>query len=293
MRGICLCGGSGTRLYPITMGTSKQMLPVYDKPMCYYPISVLMLAGIREILIITTPEDAPAFKRLLGDGHQFGLSLSYAIQEKPNGIAQALIIGEEFIGDDSVCLVLGDNIFHGANFSEILRNAQMSVARGYAVTFGYPVKDPERYGVAEFAKDGETCLSIEEKPKHPKSEYAVTGLYMYPKGVSKKARKVTPSARGELEITALNALYLKEQNLVVRKLPRGFAWLDTGTFESLSDAASYIKTVETRQGLQVACLEEIAYQKGWITKEDMEHTSDIMSKNDYGKYLKKIIDNGN
>lgn len=269
------------------------MLPVYDKPMCYYPISVLMLAGIREILIITTPEDAPAFKRLLGDGHQFGLSLSYAIQEKPNGIAQALIIGEEFIGDDSVCLVLGDNIFHGANFSEILRNAQMSVARGYAVTFGYPVKDPERYGVAEFAKDGETCLSIEEKPKHPKSEYAVTGLYMYPKGVSKKARKVTPSARGELEITALNALYLKEQNLVVRKLPRGFAWLDTGTFESLSDAASYIKTVETRQGLQVACLEEIAYQKGWITKEDMEHTSDIMSKNDYGKYLKKIIDNGN
>lgn len=293
MRGICLCGGSGTRLYPITMGTSKQMLPVYDKPMCYYPISVLMLAGIREILIITTPEDAPAFKRLLGDGHQFGLSLSYAIQEKPNGIAQALIIGEEFIGDDSVCLVLGDNIFHGANFSEILRNAQMSVARGYAVTFGYPVKDPERYGVAEFAKDGETCLSIEEKPKHPKSEYAVTGLYMYPKGVSKKAREVTPSARGELEITALNALYLKEQNLVVRKLPRGFAWLDTGTFESLSDAASYIKTVETRQGLQVACLEEIAYQKGWITKEDMEHTSDIMSKNDYGKYLKKIIDNGN
>ena len=293
MRGICLCGGSGTRLYPITMGTSKQMLPVYDKPMCYYPISVLMLAGIREILIITTPEDAPAFKRLLGDGHQFGLSLSYAIQEKPNGIAQALIIGEEFIGDDSVCLVLGDNIFHGANFSEILRNAQMSVARGYAVTFGYPVKDPERYGVAEFAKDGETCLSIEEKPKHPKSEYAVTGLYMYPKGVSKKAREVTPSARGELEITALNALYLKEQNLVVRKLPRGFAWLDTGTFESLSDAASYIKTVETRQGLQVACLEEIAYQKGWITKEDMEHTSDIMSKNDYGKYLKKIIYNGN
>ena len=293
MRGICLCGGSGTRLYPITMGTSKQMLPVYDKPMCYYPISVLMLAGIREILIITTPEDAPAFKRLLGDGHQFGLSLSYAIQEKPNGIAQALIIGEEFIGDDSVCLVLGDNIFHGANFSEILRNAQMSVARGYAVTFGYPVKDPERYGVAEFAKDGETCLSIEEKPKHPKSEYAVTGLYMYPKGVSKKAREVTPSARGELEITALNALYLKEQNLVVRKLPRGFAWLDTGTFESLSDAASYIKTVETRQGLQVACLEEIAYQKGWISKEDMEHTSDIMSKNDYGKYLKKIIDNGN
>lgn len=293
MKGICLCGGSGTRLYPITMGTSKQMLPVYDKPMCYYPISVLMLAGIREILIITTPEDAPAFKRLLGDGHQFGLSLSYAIQEKPNGIAQALIIGEEFIGDDSVCLVLGDNIFHGANLSEILRHAQMSVARGYAVTFGYPVKDPERYGVAEFAKDGETCLSIEEKPKHPKSEYAVTGLYMYPKGVSKKAKEVTPSARGELEITALNALYLKEQNLVVRKLPRGFAWLDTGTFESLSDAASYIKTVETRQGLQVACLEEIAYQKGWITKENMEHTSDIMSKNDYGKYLKKIIDNGN
>ena len=293
MKGIVLAGGKGTRLYPITRPCPKPLLPVYDKPMCYYPISVLMLAGIREILIITTPEDAPAFKRLLGDGHQFGLSLSYAIQEKPNGIAQALIIGEEFIGDDSVCLVLGDNIFHGANFSEILRNAQMSVARGYAVTFGYPVKDPERYGVAEFAKDGETCLSIEEKPKHPKSEYAVTGLYMYPKGVSKKAREVTPSARGELEITALNALYLKEQNLVVRKLPRGFAWLDTGTFESLSDAASYIKTVETRQGLQVACLEEIAYQKGWITKEDMEHTSDIMSKNDYGKYLKKIIDNGN
>ena len=209
MKGICLCGGSGTRLYPITMGTSKQLLPIYDKPMCYYPISVLMLAGIREILIITTPEDAPAFKRLLGDGSQFGLSLSYAIQEKPNGIAQALLIGEDFIGNDTVCLVLGDNIFHGANFSDILRCAQMSADRGYAVTFGYPVKDPERYGVAEFDKDGETCLSIEEKPQHPKSEYAVTGLYMYPKGAAKRARQITPSARGDLEITALNALYLK------------------------------------------------------------------------------------
>lgn len=290
MKGICLCGGSGTRLYPITMGTSKQLLPIYDKPMCYYPISVLMLAGIREILIITTPEDAPAFKRLLGDGSQFGLSLSYAIQEKPNGIAQALLIGEDFIGDDTVCLVLGDNIFHGANFSDILRCAQMSADRGYAVTFGYPVKDPERYGVAEFAKDGETCLSIEEKPQHPKSEYAVTGLYMYPKGVARMARQITPSARGELEITALNALYLKEQNLVVRKLPRGFAWLDTGTFESLTDASAYIKTIATRQGLQVACLEEIAYQKGWIDKEQMEHLADAMSKNDYGKYLKKIIE---
>lgn len=290
MKGICLCGGSGTRLYPITMGTSKQLLPIYDKPMCYYPISVLMLAGIREILIITTPEDAPAFKRLLGDGSQFGLSLSYAIQEKPNGIAQALLIGEDFIGDDTVCLVLGDNIFHGANFSDILRCAQMSADRGYAVTFGYPVKDPERYGVAEFDKDGETCLSIEEKPQHPKSEYAVTGLYMYPKGVARMARQITPSARGELEITALNALYLKEQNLVVRKLPRGFAWLDTGTFESLTDASAYIKTIATRQGLQVACLEEIAYQKGWIDKEQMEHLADAMSKNDYGKYLKKIIE---
>lgn len=290
MKGICLCGGSGTRLYPITMGTSKQLLPIYDKPMCYYPISVLMLAGIREILIITTPEDAPAFKRLLGDGSQFGLSLSYAIQEKPNGIAQALLIGEDFIGNDTVCLVLGDNIFHGANFSDILRCAQMSADRGYAVTFGYPVKDPERYGVAEFAKDGETCLSIEEKPQHPKSEYAVTGLYMYPKGVARMARQITPSARGELEITALNALYLKEQNLVVRKLPRGFAWLDTGTFESLTDASAYIKTIATRQGLQVACLEEIAYQKGWIDKEQMEHLADAMSKNDYGKYLKKIIE---
>lgn len=290
MKGICLCGGSGTRLYPITMGTSKQLLPIYDKPMCYYPISVLMLAGIREILIITTPEDAPAFKRLLGDGSQFGLSLSYAIQEKPNGIAQALLIGEDFIGNDTVCLVLGDNIFHGANFSDILRCAQMSADRGYAVTFGYPVKDPERYGVAEFDKDGETCLSIEEKPQHPKSEYAVTGLYMYPKGVARMARQITPSARGELEITALNALYLKEQNLVVRKLPRGFAWLDTGTFESLTDASAYIKTIATRQGLQVACLEEIAYQKGWIDKEQMEHLADAMSKNDYGKYLKKIIE---
>lgn len=290
MKGICLCGGSGTRLYPITMGTSKQLLPIYDKPMCYYPISVLMLAGIREILIITTPEDAPAFKRLLGDGSQFGLSLSYAIQEKPNGIAQALLIGEDFIGDDTVCLVLGDNIFHGANFSDILRCAQMSADRGYAVTFGYPVKDPERYGVAEFDKDGETCLSIEEKPQHPKSEYAVTGLYMYPNGVAKMARQITPSARGELEITALNALYLKEQNLVVRKLPRGFAWLDTGTFESLTDASAYIKTIATRQGLQVACLEEIAYQKGWIDKEQMEHLANVMSKNDYGKYLKKIIE---
>lgn len=290
MKGICLCGGSGTRLYPITMGTSKQLLPIYDKPMCYYPISVLMLAGIREILIITTPEDAPAFKRLLGDGSQFGISLTYAIQEKPNGIAQALLIGEDFIGNDTVCLVLGDNIFHGANFSDILRCAQMSADRGYAVTFGYPVKDPERYGVAEFAKDGETCLSIEEKPQHPKSEYAVTGLYMYPKGVARMARQITPSARGELEITALNALYLKEQNLVVRKLPRGFAWLDTGTFESLTDASAYIKTIATRQGLQVACLEEIAYQKGWIDKEQMEHLADAMSKNDYGKYLKKIIE---
>ena len=290
MKGICLCGGSGTRLYPITMGTSKQLLPIYDKPMCYYPISVLMLAGIREILIITTPEDAPAFKRLLGDGSQFGLSLSYAIQEKPNGIAQALLIGEDFIGNDTVCLVLGDNIFHGANFSDILRCAQMSADRGYAVTFGYPVKDPERYGVAEFDKDGETCLSIEEKPQHPKSEYAVTGLYMYPKGAVKMARQITPSARGELEITALNALYLKEQNLVVRKLPRGFAWLDTGTFESLTDASAYIKTIATRQGLQVACLEEIAYQKGWIDKEQMEHLANVMSKNDYGKYLKKIIE---
>lgn len=290
MKGICLCGGSGTRLYPITMGTSKQLLPIYDKPMCYYPISVLMLAGIREILIITTPEDAPAFKRLLGDGSQFGISLTYAIQEKPNGIAQALLIGEDFIGNDTVCLVLGDNIFHGANFSDILRCAQMSVDRGYAVTFGYPVKDPERYGVAEFAKDGETCLSIEEKPQHPKSEYAVTGLYMYPKGVARMARQITPSARGELEITALNALYLKEQNLVVRKLPRGFAWLDTGTFESLTDASAYIKTIATRQGLQVACLEEIAYQKGWIDKEQMEHLAEAMSKNDYGKYLKKIIE---
>lgn len=290
MKGICLCGGSGTRLYPITMGTSKQLLPIYDKPMCYYPISVLMLAGIREILIITTPEDAPAFKRLLGDGSQFGISLTYAIQEKPNGIAQALLIGEDFIGNDTVCLVLGDNIFHGANFSDILRCAQMSADRGYAVTFGYPVKDPERYGVAEFAKDGETCLSIEEKPRYPKSEYAVTGLYMYPKGVAKMARQITPSARGELEITALNALYLKEQNLVVRKLPRGFAWLDTGTFESLTDASAYIKTIATRQGLQVACLEEIAYQKGWIDKEQMEHLADAMSKNDYGKYLKKIIE---
>lgn len=290
MKGICLCGGSGTRLYPITMGTSKQLLPIYDKPMCYYPISVLMLAGIREILIITTPEDAPAFKRLLGDGSQFGISLTYAIQEKPNGIAQALLIGEDFIGNDTVCLVLGDNIFHGANFSDILRCAQMSADRGYAVTFGYPVKDPERYGVAEFDKDGETCLSIEEKPQHPKSEYAVTGLYMYPKGVARMARQITPSARGELEITALNALYLKEQNLVVRKLPRGFAWLDTGTFESLTDASAYIKTIATRQGLQVACLEEIAYQKGWIDKEQMEHLADAMSKNDYGKYLKKIIE---
>ena len=290
MKGICLCGGSGTRLYPITMGTSKQLLPIYDKPMCYYPISVLMLAGIREILIITTPEDAPAFKRLLGDGSQFGLSLSYAIQEKPNGIAQALLIGEDFIGNDTVCLVLGDNIFHGANFSDILRCAQMSADRGYAVTFGYPVKDPERYGVAEFDKDGETCLSIEEKPQHPKSEYAVTGLYMYPKGAAKMARQITPSARGELEIMALNALYLKEQNLVVRKLPRGFAWLDTGTFESLTDASAYIKTIATRQGLQVACLEEIAYQKGWIDKEQMEHLANVMSKNDYGKYLKKIIE---
>lgn len=288
MKGIVLAGGSGSRLYPITKGVSKQLLPIYDKPMIYYPISVLMLAGIREILIITTPEDADSFKRLLGDGGQFGVVFSYAVQEKPNGLAEAFIIGEEFIGDDSVCLVLGDNIFHGSNFTEMLNFArEVAENHDFPSVFGYYVNDPERYGVAEIGKNGEV-LSIEEKPKNPKSNYAVTGLYFYPKGVSEKAKQIKPSNRGELEITSLNQLYLDEERLILTTLPRGFAWLDTGTFDSLSEAANYIETIEKRQGLKVACLEEIAFNNKWITLDRLKASAKEMEKNEYGQYLMKL-----
>jgi glucose-1-phosphate thymidylyltransferase len=267
---------------------SKQLLPIYDKPMIYYPISVLMLAGIREILIITTPEDADSFKRLLGDGGQFGVVFSYAVQAKPNGLAEAFIIGEEFIGDDSVCLVLGDNIFHGSNFTEVLYySSEVAKNHNFSTIFGYYVNDPERYGVAELDKNG-LVLSIEEKPINPKSNYAVTGLYFYPKGVSEKAKQIKPSARGELEITALNQLYLDEQKLILTVLPRGFAWLDTGTFDSLSEASNYIETVEKRQGLKVACLEEIAFNNGWITLDRLHASAKEMEKNEYGQYLMKL-----
>ena len=263
MKGIILAGGSGTRLYPITKAVSKQLLPLYDKPMIYYPLSVLMLAEIRDILIITTPEDNAAFKRLLGDGSKFGINLSYEIQEKPNGIAEAFIIGEKFIGNDPVCLILGDNIFHGNNFSQILKKSKNYAKCNEAGVFGYYVNDPERYGVVEFDEDGE-CINIEEKPTNPKSKYAVVGLYFYPKYVAEKAKNVKPSARGELEITTLNNMFLEEGRLHATKLPRGFAWLDTGTFDSLTDASHYIETIEKRQGQKVACLEEIAFNNGWL-----------------------------
>ena len=288
-KGICLCGGSGTRIYPITKGIPKSLIPLYNKPMCYYPLSVLMLAGIREILIITTTQDADLFKRLLGDGSKFGINLQYAIQENPNGIAEALIIGEEFIDDDSVCLILGDNVFHGANFKESLIDAKISAEEeGCASVFGYYVNDPERYGVACFDDDG-IVTSIEEKPKEPKSNYAVVGLYFYPNDAVEKAKQLTPSARGELEITSLNQVFLDEGNLYMELLPRGFAWLDTGTFESLYDASNYIKAIENRQGLKVACLEEIAYNNEWIGKKDIEKIIQSMSNNEYCEYLKNLI----
>lgn len=287
MKGIILAGGSGTRLYPITMGVSKQLLPVYDKPMIYYPLSVLMLAGIKDILIITTPEDQNSFKRLLGDGSQFGISLEYAVQEKPEGLAQAFIIGEDFIGDKSVCLVLGDNIFYGQSFSPKLKQAATRLEG--ATVFGYQVKDPERFGVVEFDKN-QKAISIEEKPQQPKSNYAVTGLYFYDNQVVQLAKEVKPSHRGELEITTLNEMYLERGLLNVEMLGRGFAWLDTGTHESLLEAAQFVETIEKRQGFKVACLEEIAFNNGWLTKEQVTARAKLMAKNCYGQYLATLID---
>lgn len=290
MKGIVLAGGSGTRLYPITKGVSKQMLPVFDKPMVYYPISTLMLAGIRDILIISTPRDLPMFRELLGDGSDYGVNFSYAVQPSPDGLAQAFIIGREFIGDDSACLVLGDNIFHGAGFSGILKDAvKTAETEGNATVFGYWVDDPERYGVAEFDHDG-NCLSIEEKPDHPKSNYAVVGLYFYPNKVVDIAAGIKPSARGELEITTVNQEFLKTGELKVQTLPRGFAWLDTGTHDSLAEASIYVEVLEKRQGLKIACLEGIAYRQGWISRERMIELAQPMLKNQYGKYLLKVVD---
>lgn len=289
MKGIVLAGGSGTRLYPITKGVSKQMLPIFDKPMIYYPISVLMLAGIREILIISTPHDLPGFKRLLGDGSDYGVTFEYAEQPSPDGLAQAFIIGEEFIGDDAACLILGDNIFHGAGFSAMLREAvRQAEEENKATVFGYWVSDPERYGVAEFDAAG-NCLSIEEKPQHPKSNYAVVGLYFYPNKVVNVAKNIKPSARGELEITTVNQEFLKNGELKVQTLGRGFAWLDTGTHDSLSEASTFIEVIEKRQGLKVACLEGIAFRKGWITADRMRELAQPMIKNQYGQYLLQVI----
>ena len=290
MKGIVLAGGSGTRLYPITKGVSKQLIPIFDKPMIYYPISVLMLADIQEILIISTPYDLPGFKRLLGDGSQFGVHFEYAEQPSPDGLAQAFIIGEQFIGNDDVCLVLGDNIFNGGGFPSILRQARQTAEKEQKATvFGYWVSDPERYGVAEFDKDG-NCLSIDEKPEHPKSNYAVVGLYFYPNSVVKIAKSIKPSARGELEITAVNQQYLNDGKLKVLSLGRGFAWLDTGTHDSLAEASTYIEVIEKRQGLKIACLEGIAYRKGWISEEKMRENAAPMLKNEYGKYLLQVIE---
>lgn len=289
MKGIVLAGGSGTRLYPITKGVSKQLLPIFDKPMIYYPVSVLMLAGIREILIISTPDDLPAFRRLLGDGSDYGIRLGYAEQPSPDGLAQAFIIGEEFIGSDSVCLVLGDNIFYGQSFTRMLNEAvRMAEVEQKATVFGYWVSDPERYGVAEFDKEG-NVLSLEEKPEEPKSNYAVVGLYFYPNKVVEVAKKIEPSARGELEITTVNQEFLKDQELKVQLLGRGFAWLDTGTHDSLSEASTFIEVIEKRQGLKVACLEGIALRQGWISADKMRELAKPMLKNQYGQYLLKVI----
>ncbi len=288
MKGIVLAGGSGTRLYPITKGVSKQMLPIYDKPMIYYPISTLMMSGIRDILIISTPADLPGFRRLLGDGSDYGVRFQYAEQPSPDGLAQAFIIGREFVGDDDVCLVLGDNIFHGAGFPSILSQAVRNVEQEHKATvFGYWVDDPERYGVAEFASDGR-CLSIEEKPQNPKSNYAVVGLYFYPNEVVDVATRIKPSARGELEITSVNQHFLEKDRLKVGILPRGFAWLDTGTHDSLADASIYVEVLEKRQGLKIGCLEDIAYRNGWITREKLMELATPMMKNQYGQYLMRM-----
>ena len=290
MKGIVLAGGSGTRLYPITKGVSKQLLPIYDKPMVYYPISVLMLAGIRDILIISTPYDLPGFKRLLGDGSDYGVRFEYAEQPSPDGLAQAFIIGEEFIGNDSVCLVLGDNIFYGSGFTTMLRTAVREATEyGKATVFGYWVSDPERYGVAEFDKQG-NCVSLEEKPKEPKSNYAVVGLYFYPNKVVDVAKHIKPSARGELEITSVNQVFLKDKELKVQVFGRGFAWLDTGTHDSFAEASTFVEVIEKRQGLKIACLEGIAYRNGWISEEKMRELAKPMLKNNYGQYLLKVVD---
>lgn len=289
MKGIVLAGGSGTRLYPITKGISKQLIPIFDKPMIYYPVSVLMLAGIKDILIISTPFDLPGFHRLLGDGSELGVHFEYEEQPSPDGLAQAFIIGEKFIGDDNVCLVLGDNIFYGAGFTGLLKESVKAAEEGMASVFGYYVNDPERYGVAEFDKDG-NCLSIEEKPEHPKSNYAVVGLYFYPNSVVEIAKNIKPSARGELEITTVNQEYLNQKALKVRTLQRGFAWLDTGTHDSLSEASTFIECIEKRQGLKVACLEEIAYKRGWITAEQVKELAKPMVKNGYGQYLMELAE---
>ena len=289
MKGIVLAGGSGTRLYPITKGISKQLIPIFDKPMIYYPISVLMLAGIREILIISTPYDLPGFKRLLGDGSELGVKFEYAEQPSPDGLAQAFIIGEKFIGNDNVCLVLGDNIFYGAGFSALLKESVKATEEGKASVFGYYVNDPERYGVAEFDKDG-NCLSLEEKPANPKSNYAVPGLYFYPNKVVEVASSIKPSARGEYEITTVNQIFLNDKELRVQTLGRGFAWLDTGTHDSLSEASTFVEVIEKRQGLKIACLEAIAYRRGWITEERMRELAQPMIKNQYGQYLLQVIE---
>ena len=291
MKGIVLAGGSGTRLYPITKGISKQLIPIFDKPMIYYPISALMLAGIRDILIISTPHDLPGFRRLLGDGSEIGVHFEYAEQPSPDGLAQAFIIGKEFIGDDCACLVLGDNIFYGSGFSGLLRQSVENAEKnGLATVFGYYVNDPERYGVAEFDKEG-NCLSIEEKPEHPKSNYAVVGLYFFPNSVVDIAQNIKPSARGELEITTVNQEYLAQKKLKVQTLQRGFAWLDTGTHDSLAEASTFIEVIEKRQGLKVACLEEIAYKRGWINKEQLKKLAQPMIKNGYGQYLLQLAEN--